>query len=114
MLRNATAGRASGQTVYQVLLIVAAFAVALAAFFPLYEYVTLYRGDIQTRKDSPERSPMPPPAPKIDVSALQAAPAAAAATTTTTAAAPSAPETSAATTTTLAPAASGEAPKPAE
>ena len=35
----------AGQTIYQVMLIISCVAFAVAVFFPVYEYITLYSGD---------------------------------------------------------------------
>lgn len=52
----------AGQSIYIILLVIATVSIALAAFFPILEYVTLYRGEgVQVRKSSPERTPMPAP-----------------------------------------------------
>ena len=46
MMRDALRGR-SGQTIYQLLLIMSAVALAIAAFFPAFEYFQSYRGAIE-------------------------------------------------------------------
>ena len=41
---------ASGQAIYQTMLIIAAVALAVAIFFPVYEYVELQRGEVPLYK----------------------------------------------------------------
>jgi hypothetical protein len=88
MVRNA-ARRQAGDAVYKILLILACVAMALAAFFPIYEWMTLYK--------APESLP---PAPKLSLEAsagvakeATAAPKDAAAATTPAAPAAAAPTT---------------------
>lgn len=46
MMRDGSRGR-SGQTIYQLLLIMSAVALAIAAFFPAFEYFQSYRGPME-------------------------------------------------------------------
>ncbi len=82
MVRSLRFRRAdSGDAVYKILLIVACVAMALAAFFPIYEWVTLYKapetlpaaqklsldasaaGARETPREPPAAAPAPAPAP---------------------------------------------------
>jgi len=62
-------------TVYHTMLIIACVAMAVAVFFPVYEYMTLYRGPVQMRKFPNAEAPRvtaPAPAPTPAESAPKA------------------------------------------
>ena len=58
--RTTRAGRPSGQSLSEIMLILAAAAAALAVFFPTYEYLTLYRGQGIPYKFEPSAAVAPP------------------------------------------------------
>jgi hypothetical protein len=93
--------RSAGQSVYEVMLILACAAMALAVFFAAYEYLSYYHGPSQ-----PESAPAvaPRPQPRAPAPAVSPAPAPTAAPAPAPTAAP-APATSATPETTAAPAA---------
>ncbi len=47
----------AGQTIYQVMLIISCVAFAVAVFFPVYEYITLYSGEQPAPTVSPATTP---------------------------------------------------------
>ena len=107
-IRSRPPASGRGQTIYQVLLIISCVAVALATFFPIYEYFELYSGPVKPHKfEAPSMAlPAAPAAPaKANEPGAPPAPAPTAGTT-----APVAAPTPTPTTGTTAP----EAPKPAD
>jgi hypothetical protein len=72
-IRRRLAGRerARGQSIYMVLLIIACVSLAVAVFFPTFEYIALYRGEPHPYKSdlsasvkaAAARRPKPAPAP---------------------------------------------------
>ena len=80
--------RSTGQSVYEVMLILACAAMALAVFFTAYEYVSYYHGEAQTvpplgSATAPRPAPRTAAPPVTPAPATTAAPAAAPVPTTT-------------------------------
>jgi hypothetical protein len=102
MLRTPSArrsARSTGQSIYEVLLIIACAAMALAVIFAVYEYVAYYAGPT---RPPPSRPAAPAPTPKMaptPAPAVTPAPATTAAPTPAPTAAPGATTAPAAATT---------------
>ena len=74
--RHAYAQR--GQTIYQTMLIIACVMLAIAIFFPVYEYVTLYRGEAAPDSmgvSTPREATPQPAGPAEEAEGTPAAPA---------------------------------------
>jgi cell division septation protein DedD len=91
---------ARGQSIYEVMLILACAAMALALFFAAYEYVSFYHGPTKPYKFEPAASAPPLPRPAARTPAPVAPPTPAPATTAAPAAPTATPGTTAAPATT--------------
>ena len=90
MHRTPAPVRSTGQSVYEVMLILACAAMALAVFFTAYEYVSYYHGEAKTVPPLGSATSGTRPAPRTAAPVMTPAPAstAAPAPATTPAAAP--------------------------